>query len=84
MTHNEFFVCREQIESFPGELTNILGLPMDQSSFQAVTKLELRLEQSRKQRQKLKHELGKFDRQIFDEKTFDNIYLENIKKISQN
>lgn len=31
---------------------------MDQSSFQAVTKLEQRLEINRKQRQKLKHELG--------------------------
>lgn len=34
---------------------------MDQASFQAVTKLEQRLEQSRKQRQKLKHELGELD-----------------------
>jgi hypothetical protein len=33
---------------------------MDQSSFQAVTKLEERLEQSRQQRKKLGHELGKF------------------------
>lgn len=33
---------------------------MDQSSFQAVTKLEQKLEQNRKQRQKLKHEMGEF------------------------
>lgn len=33
---------------------------MDQLSFQAVEKLEQRLEQSRKQRQRLKHELGEF------------------------
>lgn len=31
---------------------------MDQTSFQAVTKLEQKLEQNRLQRQKLKHELG--------------------------
>lgn len=31
---------------------------MDQSSFQAVTKLEQRLELMKKQRKKLKHELG--------------------------
>jgi hypothetical protein len=35
-------------------------LTMEETPFQAVTRLEEKLEKNRKQRQKLKHELGKF------------------------
>jgi hypothetical protein len=41
-----------------------LWFAMDQTSFQAVTKLEQKLEQNRLQRQKLKHELGKIQRDL--------------------